>query len=214
MNFDLTSYSVFSPQTKPTARWFGTKSLKECCTWLKIDKHAKMPLGFWVSRQPKHSTRSIDMKSKKVKRSGRCVIACQVTDIEGNWQGWQPAGSGNLPVSRFSFISDYLVVLSLLWESGIALRIQTWRYLEITLRGRNSKTNYIQAYLRSKVTGAAAWSKCKFSCPGFPSILVPQLIAQNHSSIELDAASKGWIGWLFIFIRPKSDHCLGHSATD
>ena len=88
------------------------------------------------------------------------------------------------------------------------MRIQTWRYLEITLRGKNSKTNYIQAYLRSKVTRAAAWSKCKFSCSGFPSILVPQLIAQNHSSIELDAASKGWIGWLFIFIRPKSDHCL------
>ena len=49
----------------------------------------------------------IDMKSKKVKRSGRCVIACQVTDIEGNWQGWQLAGSGNLPVSGFSLISDY-----------------------------------------------------------------------------------------------------------
>ena len=48
----------------------------------------------------------------------------------------------------------------------------------------------------------------KFSCSGFPSILVPQLIAQNHSSIELDAASKGWIGWLFISIRPKADHCL------
>ena len=156
----------------------------------------------------------IDMKSKKVKRFGRWVIACQVTDIEGNWQGWQPAGSGNLPVSRFSFISDYLVVLSLLWESGIALRIQTWRYLEITLRGKNSKTNYIQAYLRSKVTGVAAWSKCKFSCSGFPSILVPQLIAQNHSSIELDAASKGWIGWLFISIRPKADHCLGHCVAD
>ena len=97
---------------------------------------------------------------------------------------------------------------SLLWESGIALRIQTWIYLEITLKGKNNNTNYIQAYLRSKVTGSAAWSKCKFSCSGFPSILVPQLIAQNHSSIELDAASKGWIGWLFIFIRPKSDHCL------
>ena len=54
-----------------------------------------MPLGFWVSRQPQHSTRYIDKKSKKVKRCGRCVIACQVTDIEGNWQGWQPAGSGN-----------------------------------------------------------------------------------------------------------------------
>ena len=30
--------------------------------------------------------------------------------------------------------------------------------------------------------------------PGFPSILVPQLVAQNHSSIQLDTASKGWIG--------------------
>ena len=30
--------------------------------------------------------------------------------------------------------------------------------------------------------------------PGFPSILVPQLVAQNHSSIVLDTASKGWIG--------------------
>ena len=78
-----------------------------CCTWLKIDKHAKMPLGFWVSRQPQHSTRYIDKKSKKIKRCGRCVIACQVTDIEGDWQGWQLAGSGNLPVSGFSLISDY-----------------------------------------------------------------------------------------------------------
>ena len=108
----------------------------------------------------------------------------------------------------FLDIRLFLVVLSLLWESGIALRIQTWIYLEITLKGKNNNTNYIQAYLRSKVTGSAAWSKCKFSCSGFPSILVPQLIAQNHSSIELDAASKGWIGWLLISIRPKSDHCL------
>ena len=75
----------------------------------------KYPWAFWFQdRLDIH----IDMKSKKVKRFGRWVIACQVTDIEGNWQGWQPAGSGNLPVSRFSFISDYLVVLSLGYSLG------------------------------------------------------------------------------------------------
>ena len=205
MNFDLTSYSVFRPQTKPTARWFGTKSLKECCTCLKIDKHAKMPLGFWVSRQPQHSTRYIDKKSKKIKRCGRCVIACQVTDIEGNWQGWQPAGSGNWILLYMRLFGSFKLMR--VWDSfeNTNMKIHIWRSL---WEGKIVKLITFKLYLRSKVTGSAAWSKCKFSCSGFPSILVPQLIAQNHSSIELDAASKGWIGWLFISIRPKADHCL------
>ena len=160
-----------------------------------------MPLGFLVSRPPRHSYWYEEQK--RLKGSGDVLLHAKWQTLRGIGK----VGNQQAVVTGFSFIWDYLVVLSL-WESGIALRIQTWIYLEITLKGKNNNTNYIQAYLRSKVTGSAAWSKCKFSCSGFPSILVPQLIAQNHSSIELDAASKGWIGWLFISIRPKSDHCL------